>query len=193
MPSVAGTSRAAAAAPLPPLEPPQIRSVAHGFRAGPKYGLVVIAPSANSCVLSLPTTTAPAARSASTVAASVRATFSARMRDAAVVRAPATSITSLTAIGTPWRGPRGRSAVEGVRLGERLLGPDADEGVELGIELGDAPQALLDRGTRAELAGSDPIGQRGDAHGRYRPAGGVSGGSAASISDRCTSTVARNA
>ena len=44
VPSVPAARSAAAAAPEPPLEPPQIWSVAHGFRAGPGYGLVVIAP-----------------------------------------------------------------------------------------------------------------------------------------------------
>ena len=101
VPSVPATIPAAAAAPLPPLEPPQIRSVSHGLRAGPKCGLVVVAPNANSCVLSLPTTTAPARRRWATTVASEAATLSARIREAAVVRVPATSITSLTATGTP--------------------------------------------------------------------------------------------
>src|SRR5438128_2543363 len=35
---------AAAAAPLPPLEPPQLRSGGYGFRAGPECGLVVSGP-----------------------------------------------------------------------------------------------------------------------------------------------------
>ena len=54
VPRVPGTSPAATAAPLPPLEPPQIRSVSHGLRAGPKAALVVEAPKANSWVFSLP-------------------------------------------------------------------------------------------------------------------------------------------
>ena len=41
VPSVPAARSAAAAAPLPPLEPPQMRSATHGFRAGPKCGLVV--------------------------------------------------------------------------------------------------------------------------------------------------------
>ena len=72
VPSVPGTSPAATAAPLPPLEPPQIRSVSHGLRAGPKAALVVEAPKANSCVLSLPTMIAPARRSRATTMASCR-------------------------------------------------------------------------------------------------------------------------
>ena len=44
VPSVPAARSAAAQAPEPPLEPPQIRSRAHGLCAGPGYGLVVIAP-----------------------------------------------------------------------------------------------------------------------------------------------------
>ena len=44
VPSVAAARSAAAAAPEPPLEPPQTRSSDHGLRAGPKCGLVVRAP-----------------------------------------------------------------------------------------------------------------------------------------------------
>ena len=105
VPSAPGTRPAATAAPLPPLDPPQIRSVSHGLRAGPNASLVVEAPQANSCVLSLPTTTAPARRRRATTVASAVATLSASTFDAAVVRVPATSITSLTAIGTPCSGP----------------------------------------------------------------------------------------
>ena len=105
VPSAPGTRRAATAAPLPPLEPPQIRSVSHGLWAGPKAWLVVDAPQANSCVLSFPTITAPACRRRATTVASTVATLSARTFDAAVVCVPATSITSFTPIGTPWSGP----------------------------------------------------------------------------------------
>ena len=52
VPSAASTKPAATAAPLPPLEPPQMWSGFHGLSAGPKCGLVVEAPYANSCVLS---------------------------------------------------------------------------------------------------------------------------------------------
>ena len=104
------TRPAATAAPLPPLEPPQIRSVSHGLRAGPNVWLVVDAPQANSCVLSFPTITAPARRRRATTVASAAAMLSARTFDAAVVRVPATSITSLTPIGTPCSGPFGPAA-----------------------------------------------------------------------------------
>ena len=43
-----------------------MRSGSHGLRAGPKCGLVVSAPNANSCVFVFPTIVAPAARSRAT-------------------------------------------------------------------------------------------------------------------------------
>src|SRR5260370_35705482 len=46
---------ATSAAPLPPLDPPGIRSVAHGFLVGPKCGLAFVTPKAHSCRLVLPT------------------------------------------------------------------------------------------------------------------------------------------
>ena len=73
-----------------------------GSAPGRNAGSSSVAPNANSCVFSLPTTIAPAARSAlDGRGVAVGATLSARMREAAVVRVPATSITSLTATGTP--------------------------------------------------------------------------------------------
>ena len=44
VPSAPGTSPAATAAPLPPLDPPQTRSSAHGLHARPKCALVVVGP-----------------------------------------------------------------------------------------------------------------------------------------------------
>ena len=70
VPSEASTRPAATAAPLPPLEPPQMCSGFHGLSAGPKCGLVVEAPNANSWVLSFPAIVAPAARSRATHSAS---------------------------------------------------------------------------------------------------------------------------
>ncbi len=96
VPSATSTRPAATAAPLPPLEPPVVRSRSQGLRAGPKCGLFVSAPNANSCVFSFPTTAAPAARRRATHSASRSGTRS-RIFDAAVVGMPATSITSLTA------------------------------------------------------------------------------------------------
>ena len=75
VPSVPAARSAPIAPPLPPLEPPQMRSGSHGLRAAPRHGLVVIAPKANSCVLSLPSTIAPARRSRSTTAESSAGTL----------------------------------------------------------------------------------------------------------------------
>ena len=98
VPSATSTRPAATAAPLPPLDPPVVCAGFHGFSAGPKCGLFVSAPYANSCVFSLPTIAPPAARSRATQVAS-RSGTRRRIFDAAVVGMPATSITSLTADG----------------------------------------------------------------------------------------------
>src|SRR4051794_37733020 len=52
----AGTTPAASAAPEPPLEPPAVRSTAHGL---PTWS--VVPPAANSCVWVWPTSTIPSA------------------------------------------------------------------------------------------------------------------------------------
>src|SRR4051794_29200897 len=69
-PSDSGTICAATAAADPPLEPPGVRSSAHGFRVGPNAEFSVEDPIANSSQLVLPTMTAPAASSRSTTPAS---------------------------------------------------------------------------------------------------------------------------
>ncbi len=68
-PSASGTIRAATAAADPPLEPPGVRSGAHGFRVGPNAEFSVDDPIANSSQLVFPTMTAPAAMSRSTAVA----------------------------------------------------------------------------------------------------------------------------
>ena len=181
VPSVPAARSAAAAAPLPPLEPPQIRSSAHGLCAGPKCGLVVIAPKANSCVFSLPRTIAPARRSRSTQSASRGEMSSARIFDAAVVAVPATSITSLIATGTPRSGPSGTS----LGLGERLLGADGDVRVQRAVELLDPLQVRLDGLARRQDAGANAMRDLGDAH------AGVSGGRRSSMSASLGRTTAR--
>ena len=50
----------ASAAAEPPLDPPEVRSVFHGLRVAPKTALTVFGPKANSGVLVLPITIAPA-------------------------------------------------------------------------------------------------------------------------------------
>src|SRR5215468_6253121 len=69
VPRLAGTSRAATAAPEPPDDPPGTRSPCHGLRVGPNAEFSFDEPIANSSQLSLPRTTAPARfRRATTVA-----------------------------------------------------------------------------------------------------------------------------
>ena len=62
-PSASGAIPAATATADPPLDPPGMRSVAHGFRVGPNAEFSVDDPIANSSQFVLPTITAPAASS----------------------------------------------------------------------------------------------------------------------------------
>ena len=68
-PSASGTIRAATAAADPPLDPPGVRSRAHGFLVGPNAEFSVDDPIANSSQLVLPTMTAPAETSRRTAVA----------------------------------------------------------------------------------------------------------------------------
>ena len=106
-PMAAATRPAATAAALPPDEPPGVCSRDHGLRVCPNAGPLVNGHWPSSQVLVLPTITAPAARSRRTTSASVPA---GSMVPCAPKRVgtPATSTSSLTAIGMP---SRGRSAV----------------------------------------------------------------------------------
>src|SRR3954452_14256453 len=69
-PSASGTIRAATAAADPPLDPPGVRSSAHGFRVGPYAEFSVDDPIANSSQLVLPTMNSPADSIFSTTSAS---------------------------------------------------------------------------------------------------------------------------
>jgi len=60
VPRASGTSLAATAAALPPLDPPGVRSMSHGLCVGPKAEFSVDEPIANSSVLVFPTMTTPA-------------------------------------------------------------------------------------------------------------------------------------
>ena len=93
-------SPAATAAPLPPEEPPGVRSAFQGFRVTPQVGDSVNIVQASSGRLVLPITIAPAARSRLTISQSSVAGFSTQPVPW-VVSSPATSCESLTAIGTP--------------------------------------------------------------------------------------------
>src|SRR6266511_2666452 len=78
-----------------------MRARSHGFRVPPKWGFWFVTPNAHSCMFVLPTVTAPAGRSRATTGASASGTRSARIRDPAVVRTPAVSKRSFSAIGAP--------------------------------------------------------------------------------------------
>ena len=162
VPSAPGTSPPATAAPLPPLEPPQIRSVSHGFRAGPNASLVVEAPQANSCVLSFPTTTAPAARSrATTVASAVGHVVGEHLRGGR--RAGARDVDHvLDADRHPVERPAGRA--ERVGLGQGLVAAHGDEGVVRRVVPLDPLERVLHRLARRELAAADRGCQGGDGH-----------------------------
>src|SRR5204863_302798 len=87
-PNASGVMPAATATADPPLEPPGIRSSAHGFLVGPNAEFSVDDPMANSSQLVFPTMTAPAASRRATAVASNGGTNDSRMRDEAVVRIP---------------------------------------------------------------------------------------------------------
>src|SRR5437667_615584 len=96
--------RAATAAAEPPLEPPGVRSSAHGLRVGPNAEFSVDEPIANSSQFVFPMMTAPARSRRATAVASYGGTNDSRMRDAAVVRTPRVHRLSLSATGTPASG-----------------------------------------------------------------------------------------
>src|SRR5215813_2846408 len=90
-PRLAGTNPAAIAAPDPDDEPPVKSAVFHGLRAGGQGRSNDGPPWANSCVASLPISTAPAARSLATAVASLVGTRSMHIRECPDVRTPAVS------------------------------------------------------------------------------------------------------
>ena len=107
VPTPATVMPAATAEAVPPDEPPAEKSPFQGLRMSPKVSLRPVMSAANSAILFLPRNTAPAARSATTTAASVSALAAyALERDPAVVRTSATSNRSFTEIGMPCSGPR---------------------------------------------------------------------------------------
>ena len=70
VPSAAAARSAATAAAEPPEEPPGTRVRSQGLRVGKKAEFSVDEPMANSSMLSLPRSTAPASRSRATAVAS---------------------------------------------------------------------------------------------------------------------------
>src|SRR5690625_2926781 len=106
VPSAAGTSFAATAAPEPPEEPEAIRSKSQGFFTTPKCGFSEVAPQANSCMFVFATKLAPADLNLLITSESSSGILSASILLAPEVTRPATDILSLTAIGTPCKGPK---------------------------------------------------------------------------------------
>src|SRR3954466_10688456 len=97
---------AAPATADPPLDPPGIRSGAHGLRAGPNAEFSFEEPIANSSHLVLPTTTARAAPRRGTAVASRGGRNCWGRRGEGVVRTPRVQRLSLSATGTPASGSR---------------------------------------------------------------------------------------
>ncbi len=81
LPWAIGTMPAATAAAAPPDEPPGVRSVSQGLRAGPKRRGSVTGRIPNSGMLVLPTSTKPASRSRRTTNASCCGTKSPNMSE----------------------------------------------------------------------------------------------------------------
>ncbi len=104
------TTPAATAAAEPPDDPPGTRAGSCGFRAGPKALCSVDEPIANSSMLVLATTTAPAARRRATAVASNGLTYPSRIRDPQLVCRSRVAMLSLTAMPHPGQRP-GRFAV----------------------------------------------------------------------------------
>src|SRR6476646_11641159 len=84
-PNATGENPAATAAALPPLDPPGTRDGSRGLRVGPKAEFSVDEPMANSSMLVLPTTTAPASATRCTTVASYGGRQPSRMRELHVV------------------------------------------------------------------------------------------------------------
>jgi hypothetical protein len=90
VPSPAGAAPQAIAAAVPPLLPPANLAGSAGLRTGPYEPFALVAPNASSCMLVLPSTIAPAARSRVIAAASSSGMKLASTSEPAVLGNPAT-------------------------------------------------------------------------------------------------------
>src|ERR671928_964103 len=88
VPIAQGAMPAATAAALPPDDPPGTRVRSHGFCTGPKPEFSFEEPMANSSMLVLPSTAAPAARSFATAVLVYGGREPPRMRGAALLGPP---------------------------------------------------------------------------------------------------------
>src|SRR6202030_3017470 len=95
VPCAIGTMPVATATAEPPEDPAGLKAGFHGLRVRPNKTLLVLAPQANSGVLVLASTIAPAALRRRTTSASSAGTLSFRSGEANVVRIPAVCVMSL--------------------------------------------------------------------------------------------------
>src|SRR5215470_7112946 len=105
VPCAIGTMPVATATAEPPEEPAGLSAGFQGLRVTPNTALTVWAPAANSGVLVLASTIAPAALRRRTTSASSSGTKSLNRGEPKVVRMPAVRVMSLTASGRPWSAP----------------------------------------------------------------------------------------
>ena len=122
-PKPPGTNRAATAAALPPEEPPGIRSRSQGLRVTWLALFSVEEPIANSSMLARPMKTAPASRRRAATVESAGGRKPSRIREAQVVRRPATQMLSLIASGTPASGSASPGRDAGVHRARPRPGP----------------------------------------------------------------------
>ena len=104
VPSAAAASPAATAVPDPPLEPPLVRAGSHGLTVAPKASDSVAHIASSSGTFVLPRITQPAARSRATTSESSAHGSPECASEPRIVTCPATSVSSLIAIGTPLSG-----------------------------------------------------------------------------------------
>src|SRR4051812_19396670 len=133
LPCAIDTMPAATPAALPPDEPPGVREVSHGLRAGPKRSGSLTGRIPISGRLVLPTTIAPAARSLRTVALSSDGTQSPIARMPIVVR----TLGQRRQVLHQQRHARQRPVVpraHGVSPSEGALVAARHHGVQVGVE-----------------------------------------------------------
>ena len=157
LPWAIGTMPEATAEAAPPEDPPGVREVSHGLRAGPKRRGSLTGRIPNSGMLVLPTITKPASRMR-------------RVTNESCVGDEVAEQVGAEREGHPRHGGRvlhgDRNARErtrvaradGVRGRERALGVDVDERVELGLKRLDALERRLHELARGDLALADHPG-----------------------------------
>ena len=104
LPWAIGTMPEATADAAPPEDPPGVREVSQGLRAGPKRRGSLTGRIPNSGMLVLPTITKPASRIRRATNESCAGTKSPNRSEPKVKGMPATGVVSFMAIGTPANG-----------------------------------------------------------------------------------------